>query len=88
MRMLAAPVNVLVDESAFVDGNALQHAFVDQQIQRAVNRGPRNALAAMMQAKVQIVRREVPVQRLDVVEDELPLARAARSGGRNAMRDT
>ncbi|MGB6874603.1 MAG: hypothetical protein WBD87_01080 [Candidatus Acidiferrales bacterium] len=80
VRVLAAPVNVLVDKTAFIDGNALQHTAIGKQIKRAVDRGARYPLTSMMQPEEQIVRGEVAMQRLDEVEDEFPLARAARSG--------
>jgi hypothetical protein len=56
MRMLAASVNMLVNESPFVDGNTLKHSPIHQQIERTVNRGTRSPLAAVMQAEKQIVR--------------------------------
>lgn len=77
MRVLAAPVNVFVDKAAFIDGNALQHTAIGKQIERAVDRGARYALASMMQPEEQIVRGEVATLHLDKVEDEFPLARAA-----------
>ena len=81
MRVLLASVVVFVEKSALIHRQALQRAASNEQIERAVDRGARNALATAVQTEEHVVRREVPAKRGDEIENHFALACAPRGRG-------
>lgn len=69
MRVLFAPVVVFVEKSALIHRQALQRAAINEQIERAVDRGARNALAAAVQTEKHVVRGEMVMQRFNKIEN-------------------
>jgi hypothetical protein len=91
MGVLARPSGPLVEEPSLVHGDALDHAAVNQQVERAVDGSPGDAgyaAYAAMKSEEELLGREVAAHRLDAIEDPLALAGAAGGGGPPPFTDT